>query len=308
MSVEYRGNEVVFDNKYFTLHKFNTGANPPIFVVPPFAGRKGTVTQNLINCCVSQGRTVYAYELKSATHQTKDLSVSGLVNILGKCLDIIGAEQVDIAACCQGGWLSSIFTALHPERVRKLALFAAPINTRTGCGNRIEEYCSSISMPTHRFIVGAHGGIQPGLFQWLAFAAMAPTQIFYGRYIDLYSHIVNGRLDAVKKWESVNNWYDSPNNLAGVWFLDALENHFSKNKLYNGTWTVCDKIVDLSKITCPVFVFAGEDDDITSSEQARGILDKVSSTEKHFINFPGAGHTRVFTGQKELSIFSSMFF
>jgi len=311
MRQEYQGNTKVFDDKYFTFNRFSDGEGVPCFIVPPFAGRDGTVTQNLIDKCVSAGRPTYCYELKSATQETKDLSIAGLVNILGECCDMIygdtGEQMVDLIGCCQGGWISAILTALQPERVNRLAVFAAPINTHSGSKNRIEEYCKTISLPAHRLLVSLNGGIQPGMAQWLAFAAMAPEQIFFGRYLDLLSHVVNGREKDIEKWEKQNGWYDSPNDLAGVWFLDALENHFCGNKLYAGTWQVGESVVDLGKITCPVFCYAGEDDDITSIDQAQGIIDKVSSVEKHFTVFPRAGHTKVFVGEVELDIFAGQF-
>ena len=160
----------------------------------------------------------------------------------------------------------------------------------------------------HRAMVAMNGGIQAGMSQWMAFALMAPEFVFFGRYCDMARHIFNGDQKAMEKWSAVNEWYDSPRDLAGVWFLDALENHFTKNKLYEGTWEIYGKKIDLSRITCPVYVFAGGDDDITSVEQTKGILDKVSSKSKQFVLFPEAGHTRVFTGKKELDQFAEIFF
>jgi poly(3-hydroxyalkanoate) synthetase len=311
MRQTYQGNTVIFEDEYFVLNRFSEGEGTPCFIVPPFAGRDGTVTQNLINKCVEAGRSTYAYELKSATQETKNLSINGLITILDACCDMIygetGEQSVDLIGCCQGGWLASMFTALRPEWVNRLAVFAAPINTHSGSKNRIEEYCETISLPAHRLIVGLNNGVQPGMAQWLAFAAMAPEQIFFGRYLDLLAHIVSGRDADIDKWEKQNGWYDSPNDLAGIWFLDALENHFCKNALYNGAWEVGGSIVDLRNVTCPVFVFAGEDDDITSVEQARGLIDKVSS-EWDLVVFPNCGHTKCFTGSKELEQFAELFF
>jgi poly(3-hydroxyalkanoate) synthetase len=67
------------------------------------------------------------------------------------------------------------------------------------------------------------------------------------------------------------------------------------NELYEGTWDLGDGIIpSLGDITCPVSVYAGADDEITHPEQARGILDKISSDEKRFTIFEKSGHTAVF--------------
>lgn len=304
--------EILHNNKYYSFERHGDVNNStPVLILPPFAGRGGSVTDNLVKKCVEMERLVYRYELKSATNETKDLSIGGLTQIVRQCHDTIleecDTEAIDLLGTCQGGWLATIYTSMYPKEVNKLALFAAPINTKTGCGNAIEKYCDTISIPMHKLIVQMNGGIQSGASQWSAFAAQAPEFVYFGRYMNLARHIFNGDDKAVARWRKENAWYDATRDLAGVWFLDALENHFTNNALYEGTWEIYGKRIDLSKIVCPIYVMTGDDDIITSQEQALGIFDKVSSLQKEHISFEKAGHTKVFTGSKELEIFTNKF-
>ncbi len=295
---EFKNSDVVYEDAVIKFHHFHGARSKgPVLVNPPHAGRHGDVTQNLIDRLRLAGSDTYAAELKSATSRTANTSVSDLVNNIYNCIDIIG-NPVDLLGVCQGGWVSTIATAQRQDLVKRLALFAAPINTQTGENNGIEEYCANINMTYHKEIVRLHGGVQPGYMQWLSFAVANPVPVFMGRWVKLYNLCVEQDTVGIKKWVSNNGWYDSPQDLAGAWFLDALENHFAKNKLFKGEWVINGKTVNLADITCDIFVYSGEDDDITHPEQSRTILDVVSSKHKSYTCFEEAGHTYVFTGEE----------
>jgi poly(3-hydroxyalkanoate) synthetase len=299
----------IYDDNYFDFEQHGVvNDKTPVCIFPPFAGRDGTVTDNLVKKCVDAGRTIYRYNLKSATQQTKDLTLSDWVRYIRMFLDTIqtihGDKKIDFLGCCQGGWLSTIVASLYPDDVNKLALFAAPINLKTGCDNAIEKYCETIDMQWHRDMVDMNNGIQDGRLQWLSFAMLAPEEVFFGKYLDLFRHSIFGDYKAVKKWWRNEKWYLNYQHYAGGLFLDILENHFKDNRLYNGTWMLNGKAINLSNITCPIDVYAGRKDGITSIEQAEGILHMATSTKKRLTIFDDAGHTKVFTGGKELEIFS----
>jgi poly(3-hydroxybutyrate) depolymerase len=293
---EFKRSDIIFENNIIKLHHFHGPRNKnSVFVVPPHAGRHGNVVQNMVDALSADGRDTYAYELKGADFTNCNTSIGGLVNELNTCMNIID-NPVDMLGICQGGWLSSGYAAssLNQGRVKRLSLFAAPINTQTGEDNAIEDYCKEINIPLHKMIVAMHGGIQPGYMQWMAFAIANPLPVFMSRYFDLYNAIMANDIKAVEKWFKNNGWYDSPVDLAGDWFLDALENHFVKNKLFNGEWIINGETINLKNIDCDISVYSGADDDITHPEQARAVLDVVSSKNKRYTCFEGAGHTAVF--------------
>lgn len=294
MRQEFKNSTVVYEDDCIKLHQFSACVGTPAFVVPPHAGRHGNITQNLIDRLVSHGKTVYAYELLPATWATGKLDVAGLVKKLVHCMSLTG-QRVDLLGVCQGGWLSANLTSLYPGLVNRLALFCAPINLRTGEDNGIEKYCENASMAYHRLIVGMSGGIQPGIMQWMAFAIANPIPVFYTRHAKRYQYKLEGNTKALAKWDKENGWYDWFIDLHGGWFLEAMENHFIGNKLWDGTWRLSDgREPSLHDIECPLFVYAGGDDDITHPKQALDIVKRVSSTEIHTHTFEGAGHTAVF--------------
>jgi poly(3-hydroxyalkanoate) synthetase len=303
---DFRDYKIIVDLPSSRLLKFNNGKGTPIFVVPPHAGRHGNIAQRLIDTCVKENRTVYAFELKSATCGTKDTSIDMLITLLRYYVNVIGGE-VELIGLCQGAWLGAIFTALYPNRVTKYANFAGPIDTSVGEGNKIVEYMKTYGVyEYHKQIVENNGGIQYGYLQWMSFAMVRPEEILFQRWFDLYNMAWKGDTEGIKKWKRNNGWYDTPLNLAGTWFLQCLKHHFRDNKLYNGKWVVHGRKVNLADITCPVYLFAGDADDITHYDQVFNMANKVQGS-KYKILFRDAGHTKVFVGTNELNTFKQIF-
>jgi len=293
----------------YRLLEFSTGKGIPVFVVPPTAGRHPNISQPLIDKCIAQGRSVYTFELKEATHATRSTSVSNLITGLDTCIRWVG-EPVDLVGICQGGWLSAMCAALFPENTNRLALFAAPIDTRTGESNGIENYMEKRGIiDIHKKIVEINEGLQKGFLQWTAFSATDPFYNYFGQWIDLWLATWGGDAADLVKQKRNLDWNMGYQDIAGTWFLDVLENHFLKNKLYTGQWKFEDRVINLKNITCPIFLYAGGADKITHQKQLFNITKKIGTrpADTHKTLFAGAGHTKCFCGREELEHFINQF-
>lgn len=304
---EFKRSTVVIETPVSILHQFSIGSGVPIFVVPPHAGRHGNISQNLIDALVLAGYPTYAYELLPATQSTKDTSIADLIEILDRCVETIlhltQTKRVLIVGLCQGAWLSALYTAKYPHKIVGYVNFAGPINTKTGQDNVIEKYMKTPNvLEKSQALVRLNNGIQLGIAQWLAFSMVSPQETYLKRWMDIWWYIANGDSEKIKKWQRDNGWHDYTIDLAGNQFLDCLKNHFFHNKLFDGTWIIDGETYPLSNITCPVHLYAGNDDLITHPQQVFDMADKVSGPSYKTL-FPRAGHTKVFTGKKEIATF-----
>lgn len=314
MAPKFVNNEEILRNDVYVLHRIVSDVESeglPVFVIPPHAGRHGSIAQRMADTCAATGRPTYTVELLPAKQRTKTTGVQNLVGMIYDCQTIIneahGTDKIDLVCLCQGAWLGAIYTAKHQDRVNRYANFAGPINTKTGQDNIIEKYCSTINMAYHRALIAMNGGIQPGMMQWLSFAMVNPVQVYWERWANLGYAMLRNDEKEIAKHNRNNAWYDYTIDLAGNWFLDCLKNHFRDNRLFNGTWVVGDGAVNLANITCEVFLYAGEDDEITHPQQVSDMANKVSG-KCHFTLFSKAGHTKVFVGTAELQQFVKDFF
>jgi len=314
----FKSRKVLIDTPFFKLHMCHSedAIGDSVFIVGPHAGRHVNIVQNLVDTCVAKGGPVYAYELKSATQETKGLTIEGMVAILYDCVKVIG-EPVELIGVCQGAWLGALFTARFPEMVTKYVNFVGPINTKTGQDNTIEKYMKQQSViEYHQKKVDSNNGIQLGSDQWFAFSMLEPWETYIGRFCTQaqnlwFNHFFNSKKteEKIKKWEHNNSWHDDQQDLAGTWFMEIMEWHFRDNRIYNGTFPkILGGDVNLNRIKCPVFLFAGGVDNITSTRQVLDMAYVVGSTEIQSKIFEDDGHTNAFNRESSLKTFSDTFF
>lgn len=289
-------NEVVMSDKYFKLRKIKDGPLPAILVIPPHAGRHGNVALNLIRVCQKFKNSIYVFELLPADAENKDCDLNRLVGLVEKCLKFCG--QSYLIGICQGAWLSAIAASFNPGAVRAYFNFAGPIDFKAGNG-KIKAACEALPIGFFKIVVNSNQGIQPGWAQWWYFTMMNPLQVFFGDQLKLHKKIKGEDEEGIKEWENNRKWFWSPQNLPGVWYLEAVERLFMNNEIISGLMEIGGRRVDLHKINCPVFLYAGGNDEITPSPQVFSMEKYVSGqTTKRF--FDQCGHTSVFCGQDPL--------
>jgi poly(3-hydroxybutyrate) depolymerase len=200
---------------------------------------------------------------------------------------------------CQGAWVGVIHAALRPETVASFTDAAGPIDFCAG-GGKLQNICQALPMSFYENMVAAGGGIQKGEFQLYGFKSMNPYERYVGDYVDLWTAVCEGDENKIQKWHRFKDWYDQPIDLPGAWYLEAVEKLFKKNLLITGELEVLGQKVNLGNITCPVFLIAGDKDDITLPEQVFAMTDYVSgpSTKKVLED---AGHIGVFTRSNSLN-------
>ena len=64
-----------------------------------------------------------------------------------------------------------------------------------------------------------------------------------------------------------DSWYENPLDLPGRWYLQAIRELFKENRLAKGEFVGLGRRLNLKSIACPVYLLAGESDDITTKEQ-----------------------------------------
>ena len=129
---------------------------------------------------------------------------------------------------------------------------------------------------------------------------MNAEQQYFEKYLDLYKHMNDP--DYLSKSEAFERWYENPIDLPGRWYLQAIVELFKENRLARGEFIGLGRRLDLHDVTCPVYLLAGAQDDITPKEQVFDAR-KYLGTPKTRIDkalVPG-GHIGLFMGKRTLS-------
>jgi poly(3-hydroxybutyrate) depolymerase len=273
----------------------------PILVLAPNAGHHLNISEPLIRRCLKAGaeRGVYVVDWTpaAADGQNKHDSLDDMIRNIATCVGELG-NKVHLFTLCQGAWAGAIYTALYPDSVLSYTDAAGPIDFFAG-GGKIQAICQTLPMSFYENLVNIGGGVERGEFQLMGFKSLNMYDRYIGDYLDLWYAVCNGDEKAIQKWHRFKDWYDQPQNLSGVWYREAVEKLFKKNQLISGELEILGRKVDLGQITCPVFLIAGDKDDITPPPQVFNMEHYISTkVVKHLIQ--DAGHIGVFVKESSL--------
>ena len=276
-------------------------AGLPTLVVAPYAGHTSMIAdyqqgQSLMQTLRAGGvRRLLLTDWHSATLDMKDFDVDQYLAELLACIDDLGG-RVNLVGLCQGGWISAMLAARFPDKVQALVLAGSPIDTHAGHGPLLRMVHDS-PMSFYEELVASAGGLMPGRYMLAGWKNMHPEQHYVQEHIDLYEHIDDPAW--LRKAEAFDRWYENPLDLPGRWYLQVIEQLFKHNALANGHFVGLGRRLQLRDISCPLYLLAGEADDITPHEQVFAAEGLTSSRQVRKRIVPG-GHVGLFMGARTL--------
>ena len=297
-------NTVRLDLRTMKLRDYGKPGGIPTVVDAPHAGHTAMIAdyhkgQSLVETLLANGIAHVALtDWKSATDDMKDLEIDNYLAEIIVAIDDLGG-RVNLVGLCQGGWVAAMVAARFPDKVNALVLAGSPIDTDAGDGP-IKRMVRQSPMSFYEGLVALGGGLMKGKFMLQGWKNMHPEQHYIEDHIDLYEHMDDPAY--LKKEETFNSWYENPIDLPGRWYLQVIQQLFKENRLAKGTFVGLGRRLNLKDITCPVYLLAGESDDITTKEQVFE-AEKYLGMRKDQIAkqlVPG-GHIGLFMGSRTLT-------
>ena len=293
------------DLKTMVLRDFSdkTTQGLPLIIDAPFAGHSATIAdyspdQSLVRTLKKNGLTnVYVTDWKSATDSMKDFTIDTYLKDLDAAVDAVGGKA-HLVGICQGGWMITAYAALFPNKVKTLVLAGSPIDTDAGDGV-VKKLAHTLPISVYKDLVAAGDGRLLGKFMLAAWKSMNPAAHYIDKYFDLFSHIEDQAY--VKRAEDFARWYEAPLDLPGAYYLEVVEQIFKENRLAKGSFIALGEMISLKNITVPVFLLAGDADDITPKEQVFNAENYLGSPRDQIVKkaVPG-GHIGLFMGRATL--------
>lgn len=304
--------KIVYSLHTFTLRDFSkenaekekVKSESPIFILPPYAGHTSVIAdfhkkQSLIETLLTHGRhRILAVDWHSATSEMKDYDINHYLAELHVAISDL-QQPVHLMGLCQGGWLASMYAARFPDHVKSLVLAGSPIDTRAGDGI-IKHYVDTLPFSFYEDMVASNGGILKGDYMLGGFKSMHAKQQYLDKYLELYEHINDP--EYVQRTEVFERWYEYTIDLPGKWYLQAVLELFIENRFAKGKFVGLGQTLKPKDITCPVYLLAGEKDDITPAIQVFN-ADHYFGTPKNQIihDLAAGGHIGLFMGTTALS-------
>ena len=123
------------------VHYQRAGAGRPLLLLHGLVGSAKNWRQNI--SFLSRDSAVYAVDLFNMGQSDRvpglDAGLEATADRLAAYMDAVGLDEADIAGHSHGGSVAMMFAARHPDRVRRLILFA-PANPFCDLGNQLIRF------------------------------------------------------------------------------------------------------------------------------------------------------------------------
>ena len=304
-------NTVVFDAPVARLRDFTKrGASRkvvPTLVLPPQAGHDSCIVdyaadQSQIGAIMSAGlQRALSLDWKGATEETKESTVDDYLDVIDLAVDHCGG-RVNLIGDCQGGWLATIYAALHPERVNTLTLAGAPIDFHAGepiIHEVVQHLAPGGDLKFYETLVAMDGGVLKGEHMLSGFVMIQPSAEI-ARQFELFQHLDDEAY--VARYVEFEDWFKHTQDIPGGFYLWIVEHLFRDNALISGSIRIKGEQVSLSKIDMPLQLLAGASDHITPPDQVFAIAALASTSEELiYRDVAAGGHLGLFMSHEALS-------
>jgi polyhydroxyalkanoate synthase len=288
-------NEVLVETRAYRLLHYQQmvtkTAKTPILVVYALINRSYVLDlqpdKSWIRSLLSQGFDVYLIDWKAPTVADKYVSFDDYVNCyIDDCVEAVlkktKVDKLTLHGYCMGGTMSTMYTALHQEKVRNLAVIAPVIDTEND-STVIANLAKNMDVGKMLQVTGN----LPSEQMYALYSTLKPFKQGVNKYFNLVQNIDNeqfvGNFLRLEKW-----LYDTP-PIAGETFRQWISDIYQKNLLVKNELKLRDKLIDLSTIKVPLLNIVADEDHLVSPQCSAPLNDVVSSADKRLMRFQ-TGH------------------
>ncbi len=303
--------ETVYEEDRLQLRRYLGGAKPryrtPVVFIYALVNRpyildlkKGrSVVANFVDRGFDTYLVDWGVPVAADRHLTVDDYINGyMVNVVDYLCERAGVDQVNMIGYCMGGTMSTMFTALHPQRVKNLVLMAAPIDFATK-DSLLNVWTRPENFDVDKF-VDAFGNCPPEFLQ-ATFLLLRPVGNLIEKPINFYEHMHEDKF--LDDFLTTETWLNDNIPVPGEVYREFVKYLYQKNLLTQNRMPVGKHIVNLKNITCPVLNIMAGNDDLVPCSQGTPFTDLVGSRDRKTMLLNGSGHIGLAIGsraQKEI--------
>jgi polyhydroxyalkanoate synthase subunit PhaC len=186
-------------------------------------------------------------------------------------LAVEGTAGLDLLGVCQGGVLSLIYSALHPEHIACLVTLTTPVDFHTP-DNLLAKWVRGIDTR----LIEASGNL-PGELLNAVFLALMPFRLMQQKYVRLLAGSADARV--VEDFVRMEKWiFDSPPQAAAA-LAQFIRWFYQENRLVRGTLELAGQRVSLSAVHAPLLNLYALEDHIVPAAASRALGEHVGSRD-----------------------------
>lgn len=299
--------QIVLDLKTVRLRDYGvapgTVPGPAALVCAPLALHGAVVADlapghSLVAALRAEGiGRLYLADWHSATEDMVYLGIDDYLAALNVLVDHIGGE-VDLIGVCQGGWLSLVYAARFPGKVRRLVIAGAPVDPEAQPSD-LSQLATATPLSVFEGFIAAGAGRVLGSNVSAFWGGdrlgtddvCSALQISEADDADFATH--KAAFDAWNAWTI---------NLPGAYYLEVIEKLYKRNDLVAGRFVALGQRIDLSRLRVPLYCIAGDEDHVVAPQQVLSVRRLVATAPEQLRSalVPG-GHLSLFMGRETLA-------
>lgn len=294
-------NTIALELATFRLRDFSRGERGhPALICAPYALHRALIADfapghSIVEALQRGGvNRVYLTDWRSASPDMRYLAIDNYLADLNVAVDEIG-PPLDLIGLCQGGWMSLLYAARFPEKVRRLVLVGTPVDISVE--SELSQMVARAATAAFEGLVASGGGLVRGtdlIRLWRANPDMETA---------LQRNLTAEDADAQALRERFAHWHAETLDLPGVFYLETVEKIFKRNRLAKGSFVALGRELQLSQLTTPVFLLAGGEDEVVPQAQAMATASLLGTPPGSIASeIAPCGHLGLFIGATTLEV------
>ena len=239
---------------------------------------------------------LFMADWRSASADMRFLGIDEYLADLNVLVDHVGG-LVDLVGLCQGGWLSLVYAARFPAKVRKLVMAGAPIDIAARQSG-LSAIAEATPLPVFESLVRFGNGLVIGR-NIAPFWGNETGASDIGEALQIVQPVGSpefARLAAIFK-----NWNSWTIDIPGKYYLEIVAKLYKRNELARGNLVALGQKIDLSRLRLPIYVLAGSADNVVAPEQLLAVERLVGTRPELFRHAVApCGHLSLFMGRRTL--------
>jgi len=296
--------KTALDLHFLRLRDFTTGdSGVPSLLCTPLALHGAVVADltaghSLVAALHDAGiERLFMADWRSAAADMRFLGIDDHLAALNVVVDHLGGV-VDLIGLCQGGWLSLVYAARFPAKVRKLVMAGAAVDIAAKLSG-LSAMAAATPLAVFQGLVSSGDGrvIGRDVARLWGNDTVDASDISQSLQISEPTGSPEfTRLEAIfKRW---NSWtIDVP----GTYYLEVVEKLYRRNELATGEFVALGQKIELSRLRLPIYLLAGSADEVVAPEQLLALERLVGTPPAHLRReVAPSNHLGLFMGKRTL--------
>ncbi len=240
---------------------------------------------------------LFLTDWRSASPEMRFLGIDDYLADLNVLVDHLGG-LVDLVGLCQGGWLSLVYAARFPAKVRKLVMAGTPVDiaARQSGLSAIAE-ATPLIMFKNLVSLGDGRVIGRNLAKFWGSDAVATNDLRES----LQTSQPAGSAEFTQLEAIFRNWNARTIDIPGTYYLEVIEKLYKRNELATGSFVALGQRIDLSRLRLPIYLLAGSADEVVTPEQLLAVARLVGTPPEHLRQeVAPSNHLGLFMGKRTL--------